>query len=207
MTEERPPNCRTVIRRLNRIGSGGFGIVFRATDNKDGRISALKQSRVSLRIKRPILQHEAAILKLLAGHEAIPILYAYGRIEHFELIAMELFHKSLGDIVKTDGPLPLSAVLTITNQMLSGLEHLKDHGLVHRDIKPDNILQKIPGSWNVCLIDFGLAYPQAAPTSQTRGDDMQIGSSPKVFGTIAFASLNAHKTRRAFVRASRGSTV
>lgn len=46
------------------------------------------------------------MLKALSEHPAIPKVYAYGRIEHFELLSMQLLHQSLDDIVKESGPLP-----------------------------------------------------------------------------------------------------
>lgn len=68
--------------------------------NRVGRFVALKKSRVSLRVKRPLLQHEARILLRLQGHAAIPNLYAYGRLEHFEYLSMELLGPSLRDLLK-----------------------------------------------------------------------------------------------------------
>lgn len=59
------------------------------------------------------------MLKALSEHPAIPKVYAYGRIEHFQLLSMQLLHPSLGDIVKENGPLPLATVLEITDQMAS----------------------------------------------------------------------------------------
>lgn len=50
-----------------------------------------------MRLKRTLLKHEARILKRLEGHPAIPQLYGYGRIEHFEFLAIGLLGKSLAD--------------------------------------------------------------------------------------------------------------
>ncbi|KAG8753087.1 hypothetical protein FRC11_007735 [Ceratobasidium sp. 423] len=177
----------TTIRKGIELGSGGFAHVFRAVQSSTQRVVALKQCRASLKLKRPTLQLEARVLKLLSGHPSIPEVYAYGRIEHFELMSMQLLHRSLGDVVDEDGPLRVDA-----------LQHVHSHSLVHRDIKPDNIMLQSPDNWNLCLIDFGLARPLpslvASATPTTHEDSNSVPDEPaNVFGTLAFASLNAHE--------------
>lgn len=72
--------------------------VFRATDQTTGQLVAVKKSRVSLRVKRTLFQHEARVLQFLRGHQAIPTVLAVGQLVHFEYLAMELLGQSLGDI-------------------------------------------------------------------------------------------------------------
>lgn len=79
---------------------------------------ALKTSRVSLRVKRTLLHYEANLMCLLTGHPSIPAVLAYGRVEHFEYLAMELLGHSLGDIVKHEGRQPLQFVLHVADQMV-----------------------------------------------------------------------------------------
>ncbi|CAE6433158.1 unnamed protein product, partial [Rhizoctonia solani] len=174
------------------LGFGGFSTVYRATELHTGLVVALKQSRASRKLRRTLLQHEAQVLIFLAGHPAIPQVYAYGRIEHFELLAMELLDQTLGDAVEARGPLSLTIVSDIADQLLSALEHIHNKGVVHRDIKPDNILLVSEGSWNIRLIDFGFAYPAPTeiPAAEYLADPSQ---STTVFGTLLFASLNAHE--------------
>ncbi|KAG9078306.1 hypothetical protein FS749_009712 [Ceratobasidium sp. UAMH 11750] len=184
------------IRKGTKLGSGGFGVVYRATEISTGREVALKQSRVSLRVKRSLLRHEAAVLQLLSGHRAIPEVYAYGRVEHFELLSMQLLGQSLGDTVEKNGPFSMREVLQIADQMLSALGCMHSHGLVHRDIKPDNILLQHAGSPNICLVDFGLTYwpPELLSEVQTFATPSDVTTG--VFGTLAYASLNAHNTQK-----------
>ncbi|KAG9093974.1 hypothetical protein FS749_013352 [Ceratobasidium sp. UAMH 11750] len=187
---------KVTIRKGSRLGSGAFGIVYHATETSTGRHVALKQSRVSRRIQRSLLQHEAAVLKFLSGHYVIPEVYAYGRIDHFELLSMQLLHNSLGDVVNKLGPMSIPDVLEVADQMLDALDYMHTRGLVHRDIKPSNILLQSPGCWRVCLIDFGLAYRP----SRSAGIAELASSAPEtpvgVFGTLLYASLNAHETRK-----------
>ncbi|KAG9096227.1 hypothetical protein FRC06_008885 [Ceratobasidium sp. 370] len=175
------------------LGLGGYGIVYRAVERDSGRVVALKKSRVSLQVRRTLLQHEARILKTLSKHPAIPEVYAYGRIKHFELLSMQLLHKCLGDIVKDSGPLPLAVVLEIADQMLDVLSHVHGHGIAHRDIKPDNMLLKAPNSWKLCLIDFGLAY-QPNLTNATQAARRAAEGPVSICGTVPYASLNAHQS-------------
>ncbi|CAE6426350.1 unnamed protein product [Rhizoctonia solani] len=188
----------TTIRKGIELGSGGFAHVFRAVQSNTQRVVALKQSRASLQLKRPLLQHEARVLKLLSGHPNIPEVYAYGRIEHFELISMQLLHRSLGDMVKEDGPLRLKMVANMACQMIDVLQHIHSYSLVHRDIKPDNIMLKSPNSWDLCLIDFGLTRPLPSLLTSTtptmrEGSNSASEEPGHVFGTLPFASLNAHE--------------
>jgi hypothetical protein len=94
-------------------------IVYSATERESGRITALKKSRVSLRVKRTLLKHEARVLRYLSGHPSIPEVFAYGRIKHFEFLSMQLLHRSLGDIIDEEGPLSLATVLGLADQLVS----------------------------------------------------------------------------------------
>ncbi|KAF8593846.1 kinase-like protein [Ceratobasidium sp. AG-I] len=175
------------------LGSGGYSKVYRAKESGTGRTVALKQSRASLRVRRTLLQHEARVLKILAGHSTIPEVFGYGRIKHFELLAMQPLYQSLGELINETGPLPLAVVWDIVDQLLCSLDHIHGCGIVHRDVKPGNILLKLPGQWQLCLIDFGLSYRPKIPKKNQKVLD-GLDGPVNVFGTLPFASLNAHRT-------------
>ena len=92
--------------------------MYRATRRESGRVVALKKSRVSLRAQRTLLQHEAAVLRLLCGHPAIPEVFAYGRVEHFEMISMQILRKNSSQLVDDIGPLRLANVLDVALQLV-----------------------------------------------------------------------------------------
>lgn len=94
------------------------GLVYHARESVTGRVVALKKSRVSLHIKRTTLEYEAKILHLLAGHPSIPTIFAFGRLAHFEYIAIELLGPSLNDVLKEQGKLDLNSVLQIADQIV-----------------------------------------------------------------------------------------
>ena len=98
-------------------------IVYKATEQHSGRVVALKKGRVSLLIKHTLFQHEAAALKTLRGHPSIPDAFAYGRIEHFELLSMPLYDQCLDDLMSESSPLPVPLVLRIMDQLASTPEY------------------------------------------------------------------------------------
>ena len=81
--------------------------------------AAVKKSRISLRVKRTILRHEARVMQLLQGHSAIPTLFGYLRVQHFEYIAMDLLGKDLKGTCKPGHSLKVGTVARIADQMVS----------------------------------------------------------------------------------------
>ena len=177
-------------------------------------------------LKRTLLKYEAHILKLLDGHPAIPKLYGYGHFEHFEYLAIELLGKSLSDKDKFALGFSIQEVADIGVQIvrcfflmviqvvvshqglvikLSALEHIHSHGIVHRDIKPQNILASHGTDFShVYIIDFGLVRPRLSGTP--RQVDL-VKERINVVGTLAWASLNAYNgLGRPFFQAT-GSTI
>ena len=71
-------------------------IVYKASERGSDKLVAIKKSRVSNKVKRPILQHEARVLQVLRG-PLIPVVYGYGQLDHFEYMAMELLGPSVAD--------------------------------------------------------------------------------------------------------------
>ena len=75
------------------------GIVYQAVEANSGQTVALKKSRVSQRVKRTVLRYESRILQLLQTHPAIPVIYGYGQLPHFEYLAMELLGPSVKECI------------------------------------------------------------------------------------------------------------
>jgi predicted Ser/Thr protein kinase len=83
-----------------------------------GICAAIKKSRVSLRVKRTMLRHEARVLQLLQGHPAIPTLFGYQRLPHFEYIAVDLLGRHMKGVCKSGYSLKIGTVARIAEQMV-----------------------------------------------------------------------------------------
>jgi casein kinase I family protein HRR25 len=92
--------------------------VYKATRVATDQTVALKKSRASLALNNTLLNHERLILQLLHGHPSIPEVLAYGRLKHFEYLAMELAGIALNDVRKQRLSLPAPNILVIADQMV-----------------------------------------------------------------------------------------
>ena len=155
------------------LGRGGMAIVYRARDVNLGRIVALKILAPQLAsddsFRQRFIQESRAAAAVDHPH-IIPVFEA-GKADGELFIAMR--YVSTGDVrtlLDASGALPVSRAVAIVAQVASALDAAHAHGLVHRDVKPANILlaQSADGqSDHVYLSDFGLSKQSLAPTGLT----------------------------------------
>lgn len=143
------------------LGAGGMGAVYRALDSKLNRRVALKLLRKEYSANPEFVeqfQQEAAITATV-NHPHVVRVFTTGE-DHGQLyIAMELVDKgSLDDLMTVQGKVAESQVLDIGIQIAMGLEAAHHKGLIHRDIKPGNIL--FADARTSKIVDFGLAVFQ-----------------------------------------------
>lgn len=100
------------------------GRVYKATQTATSQVVALKKSRASLTLKSTVLNHERLLLRRLQGHPSIPKVIAYGRLTHFEYLAVEFLGMALNDIHKHCLLLPTANVLVVADQMVSIMSKL-----------------------------------------------------------------------------------
>ncbi|KAG2119123.1 kinase-like domain-containing protein, partial [Suillus discolor] len=148
----------------------------------------------SLALKTTVLDHERRVLQRLGGNLSIPKVFAYGRLEHFEYLAMQLLGMNLGE-VQARRPLPAVNTLVVADQMISALEHIHKNKLVHCDIKPGNILLHPTDSKRLYLVDYGLARAIVHVNLST---DEPLTSH--AIGTLEYVSLNVHRHIRSAPR-------
>jgi len=174
---------------LERLGEGGAGVVYRGRQAHLGRSVAIKvlhQGTASSAEWRRRFQREAIALSVLAHPNVVPIT-DFGIDQGVPFLVMELLQgRTLGALIK-EGPLPLWRALEIARQTLRVLafSHLK--GVVHCDLKPNNVfLQALPDQADhVRLLDFGMAKFVEDSTSREEAELIRAGLR---LGTPAYMS-------------------
>ena len=151
-------------RVLSVLGDGGFGKTFLVEDIQmpSNRQCVLKQlkpvhdnPKTSEMVKARFGREAAILEKLGEAHDQIPRLYAYfSEADQFYLVEEWVAGDTLTQRVQQAGPLSEKAVQTLIAELLSAIAHVHREGIVHRDIKPDNIILRARDGKPV-LIDFG----------------------------------------------------
>jgi eukaryotic-like serine/threonine-protein kinase len=139
-------------------GKGGMGVVYKAYDAGLDRYVALKLLKKSASNDTQLIQQletEAAITASVTDSNVVRV-YGTGRDRGRFFIAMELVDKgSLDDLIHLQGRVAEAQILEVGIQIASGLRAAQQHGLIHRDVKPGNILYADANTAKI--VDFGLA--------------------------------------------------
>ncbi len=173
---------------LSTIGSGGMGEVYRCRDTRVPRtVVALKVLRPSVAEDTDFRRRFSREAKIIAhlDHPHICALYDVGDENGTPFIVMPMLEgESLADRVRA-GPVPVAEALRIAVAVASALAYAHGRGVLHRDVKPGNIMLGADGS--VKLLDFGIARSTAGPT---RGDTITgaLTKSGALLGTLEYMS-------------------
>lgn len=158
---------------LKQLGSGGWATVFLAKQETVGRVVALKMLQADLVFDKNstdrFRQEAAAACKLI--HPNICACFDYGLFEGIRpYIVMEYVEgQNIFEYARANAPLDIKTVLDIFLQLCDALQTAHDAGIVHRDVKPSNILITISGGKPCAkLVDFGLAKHHKEGESLTR---------------------------------------
>jgi len=150
---------------IDERGRGSFATVYVARDTKDNRIYAVKVMHIELSNDGDLLarfQREAHILLNLSDPHIVQIV-DYGEDNGMHFIVMDYVDgQNLKYYTLTNGPMEASQALNYAKQIAEGLDTAYKHGVVHRDIKPQNILINTKGV--VKITDFGLARSRETVT-------------------------------------------
>ena len=189
-------------RLLEKIGEGGMGVVWKAQDTLLGRTVAIKvlpPNAARDEARRQLFLQEARLASSISDAHIVQI-HDLGREGHLDFIVMEYVEgKPLSRIVH-GRPLPPDKVVGLGLQVAQALSRAHRRGLLHRDLKPGNILVTPDG--DVKVVDFGLATLLApldtsrsseAPTQSLPGPGQEKSSTegwprPPLVGTLPYMS-------------------
>jgi serine/threonine protein kinase len=159
---------------LSELGRGGMGVVWLAEDRTIGRRVAIKELHLPAGVpvdERRVLEERVLREARAAGRLNDPgVVTVYDVVQESgaTYIVMELIQApTLADIVARQGPLPPDAVASIAGQLLDALDSAHAAGVVHRDVKPSNIM--VTSNGRVKLTDFGIAQTTDDPRLTTSG--------------------------------------
>ena len=141
-----------------KLGEGGMGAVYRATDtklNRDVAVKVLPDTFAADPDRLTRFTREAQVLASL-NHPNIAAIYG---VEERALILELVEGPTLADRIAA-GPIPVDEALPIARQIAEALEYAHDHGIIHRDLKPANV--KVTPEGRVKVLDFGLAKALSA---------------------------------------------
>ena len=170
-------------RVVEEIAAGGMGVVHRARDERLGRdvaIKVLPAGALSGDEARERFRREALTLSRL-NHPHIATIYDLDREDGVDFLVMEYIPgRTLAQMI-ADRPLPEGEAASIACQIVEALEEAHEQGIVHGDLKPDNVIVT-PKGW-VKVLDFGLAVLrgpmlQGAETAAYTGENLVQGTLP-----------------------------
>lgn len=168
-------------RIVELIGSGGMAHVYKAVNMSNRRFVAVKmlkdEYKEDAEFLRRFTREANAILTL--SHENIVRAYGAGTHNGMPYLVMEYVEgRTLKDLIESNGALPVRTAIGITCQILDALSAAHQHGIIHRDVKPQNVIVTDKG--RVKLADFGIAREAKASTVTFSGQ--------KVLGSVHYIS-------------------
>ena len=140
------------------LGAGGAGVVFEALDHATGETVAVKVLRPSVASGRGRERLKREVRAARPGHPNAVAVHDLHALDGYLLLSMELIDGgSLREALRDSGPLPINEVVSLGRQVAAALAYFHGCGLVHRDVKPGNILVSADGTARLC--DLGLMRP------------------------------------------------
>ncbi|MCC6417489.1 MAG: serine/threonine protein kinase [Gemmataceae bacterium] len=188
---------------LDRLGEGGMGTVYRARHSVMRRLVALKVIRrdrlANTDMVRRFYREVRAVARL--SHPNIVLAHDAAQVDGTHFLVMEFVDgEDLARVVRQRGALPVAEACEYVRQAALGLQHAHEQGLVHRDVKPGNLLLgRTAAGGTIKVLDLGLARLAQAAGEQTAGELTGAGG---IVGTPDYlAPEQARESHTADVRA------
>jgi serine/threonine protein kinase len=163
------------------LGVGGMGMVYKANDKELGEVLAIKTLKPDMIASDSnALDRFKSEIKLARriAHRNVVRTYDLGEISGQYYITMEYVEgKSLKELIKERGRLPASVVLPIAKQLCRALEVSHDEGVIHRDIKPQNMV--VQGDGVLKVMDFGIARLASRPKEAGHTEKGMVVGTPE----------------------------
>jgi len=158
------------------VGKGGMALVFRATDMRTGHDVAVKILRPEFNSDKEFLerfQREAVAASKMSHHNIVNLLDV-GSEDGYQYLVLEFVSgRTLKAVIADKGKLPENVAGQIGVRILSALQHAHNNGIIHRDVKPENVL--VNAEEHIKVSDFGIA--RVAGSNTLSKDDKVIGSA------------------------------
>jgi len=143
---------------IEELGKGGMGKVYKALDTKIGEKIALKLIKPEIASDKKIIERFSNELKFArkVSHRNVGRMYHLGEYEGIHFITMEYVSgEDLKSMIRMSGQLGIGTAINIAKQVCEGLKEAHNLGVIHRDLKPQNIM--IDRNGNARVMDFGIA--------------------------------------------------
>ena len=175
---------------VEKIGEGGMAVVYKAKDRLLNRYVAIKILRPEYCRDEQFVENFKRESQVAAGlqHQNIVAIYDVGKSGSINYIVMELVEgRPLSDIIEERGPLDYKVTIDISKQVAAALSLAHKHQIIHRDVKPHNIMITRDGIAK--LTDFGIAKAVSSST--------MVADTSKVIGSVHYFS--PEQARRTYI--------
>lgn len=172
---------------LDKLGEGGMGQVYKAEHRRMKRIVALKVLPTQATQSKPLVERFYKEVELAArlAHANIVTAYDAGESHGLHYLAMEYIDgQDLSSYVKTNGPMPVEQAMNCVLQAARGLQYAHAEGIVHRDVKPSNLMVNRRGV--VKILDLGLARIEQSFMAPVAAGHAELTTSGQVLGTVDY---------------------
>jgi serine/threonine protein kinase len=169
------------------LGRGGMGVVYLAKNKLMDRLEVLKVVNKALLDRPGAVERFLREIRSAAKLSHANVVAAYSALQSGELLAFAMEHvegEDLAKLVQTQGPLPVAHACYYVQQAALGLQHAFEKNMVHRDIKPQNLILAREGERHIVkVLDFGLAK-----VTRAKDDDTGLTDDGAMLGTPGYVA-------------------